>query len=92
MPTLEQRITTIERNQARILFLLTADKEFISEDEAMKILSRSKRWLKDQRNGVAGIPPTLIQNKDWRYINGRTPEYKRSSIDNLKNLLIQKTA
>jgi len=92
--SLVQRLARIERDQRRILELLTSkyNREFIPEAEAEKIIGRSKRWLKEQRNGAKGMPATLIRGVDWRYVNGRTPEYKSASIHKLKELLIQKTA
>lgn len=84
----EERLDRIERTQVRILRLLEQQQpEFINEAGAMNILQRGARWLKNQRLGVGAMPPSLHIGIDWRYINGRTPEYKRTSITALKKLL-----
>jgi hypothetical protein len=59
---------------------------WISGLEAMKRLNRSKVWLRRQRPGVVLIPADLIEGTDWRYINGRTPEYSATSIERRKNI------
>ena len=63
---------------------------WITEKEAMIRIGRSKVWLKKQRLGSGKTPATLIQGTDWRKINGRTPEYKASSIDARKRLVMIK--
>jgi hypothetical protein len=63
---------------------------WITEAEAMIRIARSKVWLKKQRLGSKGAPATLIFGTDWRKINGRTPEYKASSIDARKRMVFVK--
>lgn len=69
----------------------TTEEQFISESEALKILCRSKSFLKKHRLGVKSngkiTKPSLEKEIDWFYINGRTPQYRAAAIWNLKRKL-----
>lgn len=72
----------LQRIENKIDILLKVQSPiWITEVEAMVRIGRSKVWLKKQRLGSGNTPATLILGTDWRKINGRTPEYKASSID-----------
>jgi hypothetical protein len=76
---------TLRRIESKIDRLLTEQSPiWISEAEAMKRLGRSKKWLQRERLGGNGHGPSLIFEVDWRYFNGRTPEYKAKSIEERK--------
>lgn len=73
----------LRRTEAKVDKLLKEQgpAEWISEEEAMKLMGRSKKWFGRERMGTNKAPATLIIGEDWRRINGRTPEYKATSID-----------
>jgi hypothetical protein len=73
-------LASIKRMLKQILEV-NKPEEWISEKEAMHISRRGKTWLRNQRMGNGDVPATLIEGKDWRRVNGRTPEYKKKSIE-----------
>lgn len=75
-----QQLTRIESKLDKLLIVQAPI--WISEAEAMKIMGRSKKWFAKQRSDVG--PTTLFEGTDWRRINGRTPEYKATSIHKRK--------
>jgi hypothetical protein len=80
---IEQTLKRIENKLDRLLTIQQS--KWISEAEAMKCLGRSEKWLQRQRLGTKEFSPSLIEGHDWRrIINGRTIEYKRSAIEELK--------
>jgi len=57
---------------------------WITELDAMKIIGRGKSWFAKERMGSKRTPPSLFEGTDWRRVNGRTPEYKATSIERRK--------
>lgn len=55
-------------------------KEWGTHSDVIQILNRSKGWYNERR---LGANPTLIKDKDWRYV-GKNIEYKLESIERLK--------
>lgn len=87
MPSVDQRLSNIENILKRIE--LQQSPKWISEAKACEILQRGKVWLKKARNGTKDIPAILIEGFDWQYLNGRTPQYKASSINELKRRMVK---
>lgn len=81
---IERRLANVEKLLRELLDQKKS--EWITEKEAMEMLGRSSRWLKSQRLGESGAPPMLIHGEDWKRMNGRTPFYKRTSIEKRKFL------
>lgn len=81
---LERRLANVEKMLRQLLD--KQQSEWITEKEAMEMLGRSSRWLKAQRLGENGMPAVLVENYDWKRMNGRTPFYKRTSIEKRKTL------
>ncbi len=79
--TTEQRLTRIENMLSRIL--AEKEPEWVSEVDAMKILNRSKSWLQKRRRN---------KELEFKDMNGRSFEYKRRDILNLKKSLQRATA
>lgn len=87
MPSVEQRLLSIENILKRME--LQQSPKWISEAKASEILQRGKVWLKKARNGTKDVPAVLIEGFDWQYLNGRSPEYKASSINELKRRMVK---
>ncbi len=87
MTSIYQRLASIENILKRME--LQQSPKWISEAKTMEILQRGKVWLKKARNGTKDSPAILIEGFDWQYLNGRTPEYKASSINELKRRMVK---
>lgn len=66
--------------------------KWVSYEEAVKVLPRSKDWYRKQRTGRIDkfnqyVAPTLVRTVDWIMV-GNEVQYRLESIVNLKNSIV----
>lgn len=92
--SLEREIRQFNKNcewlKSKRSELLPQPEQWITYEDAFKIIPLSKRWFDVQRNGTTKngerVEPTLERGTDWKMI-GRKPLFNVDSIERLKKEL-----
>jgi hypothetical protein len=93
----QEQANRIEKNQERILTLLhkalgnlPESREWVSYEDACKVLNKSRSWYNKIRNGFTPYrKPLLVEGHDWRKV-GKDIEYHLPALERLRAELIKK--